>query len=66
MDFLWGAALSSATTVYLSERFPNMGINFESLSQCLRLGLEGAGAVLAVDIHAASKKLSHSELPYFL
>ncbi len=40
MDFLCGAAPGMDTTVYLLERFPDIGINFERLSQCLCLSLE--------------------------
>lgn len=40
MDFLRGTAPSRDTTVYLLERFPDIGINFEGLSQCLCLSLD--------------------------
>ena len=40
MDFLCGVAPSKDTTVYLLEKFPDIGINFEGLSQRLHLSLK--------------------------
>lgn len=52
LDFLCGAVPGGGTTVYLLERFPDMGINFECLSQCLCLSLEETALLREQSRHA--------------